>query len=202
MRKLALFSVVFLIFLLPKSALAQKGEGVDMYFGGGTTIAPSASSASGNYFPESLSGGTYLNFGGSFFFKKHLGINAEMAWRAGRATYPEPIFSFNQPYRPIFYDFNGVFAEPLGKHATGEVFGGIGAEGIHFYVPGSSCLGCVNYASSNHFMGDFGGAVRLYVKGNFFVRPEARFYLIHNNFEFSSNHVTRVGVGLGYTFRP
>ena len=197
MRKLALFAVVCLIFLLPKSALAQKGEGVDMYFGGGTTIAPSASSASGNYAPQSLSGGTYLNFGGSFIFKKHFGINAETAWRVSRG-----LWGGYQPYRPLFYDFNGIYAIPMGKHVTAEAFGGIGLESIHFYVPTSSCLGCVNYVSSNHFMGDFGGAARFYIKGNFFVRPEARFYLIRNNFEFSSNHVARVGVGFGYTFRP
>jgi hypothetical protein len=49
-------------------------------------------------------------------------------------------------------------------------------------------------------MADFGGALRLYVRGGFFVRPEAKIYLVNNNQEFSSNHVTRYGVSIGYTF--
>ena len=35
----------------------------------------------------------------------------------------------------------------------------------------------------------------------FFVRPEARFYWINNNTDFSSNHAGRVGATIGYTFR-
>jgi hypothetical protein len=42
--------------------------------------------------------------------------------------------------------------------------------------------------------------LRLYVKGGVFIRPEARFYLVHNNVEFNSNHSTRYGVTLGYSF--
>jgi hypothetical protein len=32
-----------------------------------------------------------------------------------------------------------------------------------------------------------------------FIRPEARFYVIRNNFEFSGNHATRLGVSIGYS---
>ena len=32
-------------------------------------------------------------------------------------------------------------------------------------------------------MGDVGGGIRFYPYGNFFVRPEVRLYLIHNNVE-------------------
>jgi hypothetical protein len=49
-------------------------------------------------------------------------------------------------------------------------------------------------------MGHFGAGVKIYVHGNFFVRPEANFYLIRNNVEFSSAYATRVGASLGYTF--
>ena len=49
-------------------------------------------------------------------------------------------------------------------------------------------------------MGDFGGGIRLYPYGNFFVRPELRLYLINNNQEFSSSHLVRYGVSIGYAF--
>jgi len=55
--------------------------------------------------------------------------------------------------------------------------------------------------SVNHFLGDFGGGVKLYpTNGGFFVRPEARVYVVNNNQEFSSAHATRYGVSIGYTF--
>ena len=54
--------------------------------------------------------------------------------------------------------------------------------------------------SSNHLLGHFGGGIKIYVHGNFFVRPEANFYLIRNNYEFSAGYGTRVGASIGYTF--
>ena len=46
-------------------------------------------------------------------------------------------------------------------------------------------------------MGHFGGGVRYYIYGHFFVRPEAHLYIIKNNQEFSSPYATRVGISLG-----
>jgi hypothetical protein len=52
-------------------------------------------------------------------------------------------------------------------------------------------------------MGHFGGGLRLYVWGNLFVRPEAHFYLIHNNTDFSGPWAARYGASIGYSFgRP
>jgi hypothetical protein len=42
--------------------------------------------------------------------------------------------------------------------------------------------------------------VRYYFLGNFFVRPEANWYYIRNNFEFHSDNVFRAGASVGYTF--
>lgn len=50
-------------------------------------------------------------------------------------------------------------------------------------------------------MGDVGGGIKVYAWRRFFVRPEARFYLINNNTEFSSGHALRYGLSIGYTFR-
>ena len=50
-------------------------------------------------------------------------------------------------------------------------------------------------------MGDFGAGIKFYPKGGFFIRPEARFYLVNNNVDYSSSHVTRFGASIGYTFR-
>lgn len=84
-----------------------------------------------------------------------------------------------------------------------EGLAGIGAESVRFYAGTPSCDiygNCTNYVSSTHFMGDLGGGIRFYPYGNFFVRPEVRLYLVHNNVEFSSGRTVRYGLSIGYTF--
>ena len=49
-------------------------------------------------------------------------------------------------------------------------------------------------------MGAFGAGLKLYPKGGFFVRPEAKLYLVNNNLNFSSAYATRYGLSIGYTF--
>jgi hypothetical protein len=196
LRKLSLVVVLAVPFLLPSSLSAQA---FDVAFGVGTLTAPSASSASGNHQAVSLTGGAYPVFSADLLLKGRLGVSGELAWRAS-----QNIYAGFQPYRPLFYDFNGIYAPMLGKHAAAELMGGIGWESLRFYQPVFTCgfLGCTDFVSSNHFMGHFGGGLRYYFHGNFFVRPEAHVYLIRNNTEFSSPLATRFGVSLGCTFRP
>jgi hypothetical protein len=201
--------VIVCMILMPGMAVAQSG---DVAFGVGTLSAPSASSASGNYYPQSLNGGAFPVFSGDvIFFKHQFGVSGNVAWRASQGNYTvfqpfggalQPIAL--QPYRPIFYDFNGIWAPNRLKRAVPQLEAGIGAESLRFYQGFFSCgfTGCTNYTSSNHFLGHFGGGLKLYVKGGFFVRPEAHLYLVHNNVEVSSGRATRYGISIGYTFRP
>ena len=196
MKKSHLIAAVCVLFLTGVSAYGQQG---DLAFGVSTIIAPSASAdANGNVFP-SLTGGAYPVFSGDvIFFKRQLGFGGDVAWRGSRGSFE------GFPYRPLFYDFNAVWVAPGAKHVTPELAAGIGAESVRFYQNFITCgfTSCTNYTSSNHFMAHFGAGLRLYVKGNFFVRPEAHLYLVHNNVEFSSGRATRLGLSIGYTFRP
>jgi len=196
LKNLALLSGLCACFLMAQPTSAQQ---TDLAFGLSTISAPSASSASGQYSPQSLTGGAYPSFSGDFLIKKHLGVSSEVAWRGGRSFY-QGVY----PFRPVLWDINGIWAPPLGKNFVAEFMAGIGGENIRFYQPFTFCgfTGCTNYVSSNHFMGHIGGGIRAYLFGNFFIRPEAHLYLIHNNFEFSSGRATRFGVSIGYSFRP
>ncbi len=50
-------------------------------------------------------------------------------------------------------------------------------------------------------MGHFGAGIKMYpFAHNFFVRPEAHLYLVHDNQEFSSARAVRYGLSVGYTF--
>lgn len=188
--------VLVLPFLMHSTIRAQE---FDAAFGVGTLTAPSASNASGNHAPISESGGAYPVFSADLLLKRQFGVSGELAWRASRNLY-----AGFQPYRPLLYDFNGIYAPKLGKHAGAELMAGIGWESLRFYQPFLTCgaITCTNFVSSNHFMGHFGGGFRYYVHGHFFVRPEAHLYLVRNNVEFSSPMATRFGVSLGYTFAP
>ena len=196
MRKLSLLAVLVVPFLINGSVHAQQ---FDVAFGVGTLTAPSASSASGNHNPVSLTGGAYPVFSADLLLKGPLGVSGELAWRGSRNLY-----AGFQPYRPLFYDFNGIYAPKLGPHAAAEVMAGIGWESLRFYTGTINCgaISCTDFVSSNHFMGHIGGGFRYYFHGHFFVRPEAHLYMIHNNQEFSSPYATRFGVSLGYTFAP
>ena len=178
-------------------AQAQK---VDLAFGLSTTTAPSASSVSPgdtNHTPVSLTGGAYPGFSGDVQVFRHIGIGAEIFWKASQSDY----FGQGFNYRPVFYDVNAVYSPKLASHTYLELVAGIGALNTRYYT-GQTCgiYTCSNYQSISHFDGDFGGGIKFYPKGGFFVRPEARFYLIHNNQEFSSGRAARYGVSIGYTF--
>jgi hypothetical protein len=196
LKNIALAASLSVLMLAGMAAQAQ----LDVAFGVNTVTSPSAvvSTSTGNVI-QSLGRGAYLGFSGDYLFLLHhsFGVGGEIFWRAAQANY-----GGSQPYRPLFYDFDGVFAPRLTPHIAPELSAGIGAESVRFYTPFQTCsfVSCTNYVSVNHFMADFGGALRFYVRGGFFVRPEAKVYLVNNNQEFSSNHVTRYGVSIGYTF--
>jgi len=193
-KKLAVIAALFVFCLFERNASAQQ---IDAAFGFGSLSSAAGKSSAGLFFPSS-GGGAYPSFSADFLLKRRLGLEGEMSWRASQNLY-----GGFQPYRPIFYSFNAIWAPKLAKPITAELLAGIGGEDIRFYTASGTCnflTGCTNYVSSNHFMGDFGGGIRAYFWRNAFIRPEARLYLIHNNIEFSSGYATRYGVSLGYSF--
>lgn len=194
MKKAISLAVVTIATLLGTVGAQQ----VDAAFGFNAVHATSAADASSSYSPQSIGGGLTPSFSADFLLTHHLGVGAEVSWRASRNVYqPNTV---NIPYRPFFYDFNAIWAPPVNKYITPELMAGIGGANTRFYVAQSCGINCQNYATTNHFLGHFGGGVRLYVKGNFFVRPEAHWYWVHNNNEFSSPYATRFGASIGYTF--
>ena len=176
-------------------AQAQK---IDVAFGVSTLTAPSASSADSSHAPVSLTGGTYPGFSGDVLFWHNLGIGGEIYWKANQGKYGgDPTL----PFRPLLLDANAVYSPKLASHTYLELVAGIGALDTRIY-----CQGCgngynTNYSSDKHFMGDFGAGIKFYPKGGFFVRPEAKLYLVNNNLNFSSARITRFGLSIGYTFR-
>lgn len=197
MRKLAVLITGCALFLLPSFGHAQQA---DIAFGVSTTLSSATYTASQSYPLQALKGGAYAGVSADVIFKHRIGFGGNVNWKTSQG-----IYGGYQPYRPIFYDFNAVFQPRLGKRAGAELQAGIGGESLRFYTNYYTCSyfgGCTNYVSSNHFMGHIGGGVRYYFYHHFFVRPEAHVYFVHNNFEFNSGTIGRVGASIGYTLSP
>lgn len=197
MKKLS-FLAMFSLVALVGAAHAQQLDG---FFGFNAVHATSAPQASSGYSAQSIGGGLTPSLGADFMLRHNFGVGAEFSWRASRNLYNEAALGSQLPFRPFFYDFNGIWLPHLSvsDRVKPELMAGIGGENTRFYVAPSCGGGCQNYATSNHFMGHFGGGLRFYMTKNLFVRPEAHVYLIHNNSEFSSPYATRFGASIGYT---
>ena len=195
MRKFALLATVFSCFLLADFAAAQQA---DAMLGFGTLMSSSKTTADGVIAEK---GGFYPAVSADVIFRQHVGFNFEVAWRGSQGIYGGCVGC--QPYRPILYDFNAVFQPKLSKKVGADLMAGVGAQSTRFYLPYcTSSFGCHNYTSSNHFLVHIGGGVRYYVWNHVFVRPEAHFYRINNNDEFSGGNIVRVGASIGYTIGP
>ena len=195
MRKASLLVLLLGLFVSAHTMHAQQLDGA---FGVFTVTAPSnATLTSTSFTPQSIGGGAFPGFSADYLFKNHLGVQGEVAWRA-----KQNIYGGYQPFRPILYDFNAMYAPYFGKKVEAEVLAGFGGQSARFYNATYNCsfTGCTDYSSSNHLMGHIGGGIRLYVYNRFFVRPEAHVYFVRNNFEFNSSHEERVGVSIGYSF--
>ena len=199
LRKLALLLLMCAFLLVAGFARAQQ---VDIGFGYGITLSSKNSSSSLAYPPPSEKGGTYPSASLQYLLKNHhYGFNAEVAVRRN-----EGLYNGFQRFRPFFYDFNAVFAPRINSKTRADVMAGIGATTILFYNQYEPCspiyTACTPFANSTHLMGHIGGDVRYYFWRRFFVRPEAHLYLIHNNFQFNSAYVARVGASIGFSFHP
>jgi hypothetical protein len=204
LKKLAFLATVFSFFMLANFASAQQA---DAMFGFGTLVSPGAdacgfSSTAQNFVcPEK--GGLYTNIGADVIFHRRLGVGFDATWKAGQGQYGG---DGGQPFRPILFDFNGVYQPRINKKAGLDLMAGIGWQSTRFYgyQPTSGCVyfgAC--YLSSNHFLIDAGAGIRYYVWGHVFVRPEVRYYNIHNNTaDFGSGNVIHLGASIGYTIGP
>ncbi len=149
--------------------------------------------------------GSFGIFGADFMWKKHLGFGGEYSWRFDQGPFaPQE----GVTYRPSFYDFNVVWHPIVVSRVVPEIQGGIGGENNKFYFTQSGCLSgsiaCSTLSqylsSSNHFQVHVSGGVRIYVKGNLYLRPQVDVRWVNNFVEFGSDFVPEYTVAIGYTF--
>jgi outer membrane protein with beta-barrel domain len=181
------------------SALVPFGRAqqIDLAVGGSTLWSTKPLTASQAFLPPAEKGGTYAGASLQYLTERRLGINIEGAFRA-----KEGLYNNYQYYRPALYDVNAVYARPMAPKVRADFMAGVGGETLLFYQQ-TNCIyssGCSTYVNNTHFLVHAGVGVRYYVWKTFFVRPEAHYYFIPNNFEFHSDHVLRFGASIGHTF--
>jgi hypothetical protein len=167
-------------------------------FGTLMSTSPNSASLATSTVPEK--GGLYPTLSADVIFHRRIGFNFEASWRASQGAYGGP---GGQPFRPILFDFNGVFQPKISKKAGADLMGGIGWQDTRFYLPFcTNGFTCNNFTSANHFLVHVGGGIRYYIWNHVFIRPEVHYYHIHNNVEFSSDNIFRAGASIGYTIGP
>jgi hypothetical protein len=178
----------------------------NVYFGLGTAQADSNGQAidafgTGNFVNTPKLTGLFADVGGGVMLTPHLGAGAEISWRAGQGNYS------GLNYRPIFYDFNGIWQPVKTKRFVPEIQAGIGGVKVGFSANQQLCdalVGCSTVSlgaeSSSHFQAHFAVAARLYVTPRIFVRPAVDAHWVNNFFQFGSNWVPQYSLGVGYSF--
>jgi hypothetical protein len=222
MSKLTIRIIPFLFLLLLANVKQAGAQGASAYFGvgsawdtKGTTTNVTPPCPSGNLFDDftgacergPIINGTFGVFGVDYMFKPHFGVNGEYAFRFAQAPFL-PNAGLNM--RPEFYDFNAVW-EPISgsdKRIVPVLEAGLGGARVALYFTQQCSIAGVNCTSStpagfnaNHFQVHAAAGVKLYVKGNLFIKPQFDFHYVTNlTDQFGRDWVPQATISIGYTF--
>ncbi len=200
------FALVALLILFAAFANAQSR--FDAYFGMGTARDGSVLDPFGSGVRTSSLDGVFGAFGGEVFLKPNFGVGAQISLRFAQGNYAA---GYN--YRPIFYDFNGIWTPSLSKRVMPEFQAGFGGANMRVYNPSSPYY---NYStgrystyagSTNHLQLHASAGLRIFVKRHLFVRPQVDYHWVRNlsnpdpnNIpQFNSDSVFAYTVAIGYS---
>lgn len=181
-------------------------EGPEVFFGVGTAMAPSSNNlidtfGTGNPFTTPRMGGTFGKFGADIMIKPSFGIGGEADFKFSQGSYA------GLNYRPMFWDFNGIFAPSRFKRVVPELQAGLGGVNLKFYYSSAYCdqfAGCSTsnqfIESSNHFQFHLGGGIRFYVTHHIFIRPQVDAHWVNNFYQFGSSWVPEYTGSIGWSF--
>jgi hypothetical protein len=187
-------------------AHAQRFDG---YFSVGTMQAeafpyPFIDNNTGESVPAPHMGGVFGTVGGAVMLNPSFGIGAQMSFRFAQGDFA----GFG--YRPIFYDFNGIWTpmiHKIEKHIVPEFQGGVGGVSLRFYDPSMYYYDYnsgryTNFVgSSNHFQLHAAAGLRFKLKPRIWLRPQVDYRWVQNlnvN-EFGSNNVFGYSLAIGFS---
>lgn len=184
-----------------------KAQSLHAYFGMGTVQDGSTGQSldllnTGTPLPTPSMGGVFGTLGGGLMIRPSFGIGGEVTFRFDQGDYA------GLGYRPIFYDFNGIWAPTFGtKRVVPEFQGGLGGVSLRFYGGGeyydpytgqySNFLG-----SYNHFQLHASIGLRFYLSEHIYVRPQFDYRWVNNlSDQFKSDSVPGYNIAIGFDTR-
>lgn len=218
MSKLIIRVIPILAVLLLLSVKGANAQGVSPYFGLGSAFDSSATQggcpsgqipdpigfnqAAGTCTPVNGIGGVFGVFGADFMITPHIGVNGEYAFRFSQSNYM-PAEDLN--VRPGFYDFNAVYQPSSGdKKIVPVLEAGFGGAKISYYETqsaGSLFNQSEFFASTNHFQLHLAAGVKIYFKGDMFVKPQFDYHWVDNlTDQYGRSSVPEFTISIGYTF--
>jgi hypothetical protein len=193
LRRLLSLAVTTAFLLLITANFAHTQE-IDLAATGNTVWSPENKTAAEGFLPPALKGGVFPGATFQYKWNEHEGFNVEGLYR-----YHDAVYDGFQKFRPMMFDANGVYSWKLPHKITLDAMAGIGIDSLIFYNQFYSCgngsAGCTTHLNATHFMVDAGFGLRRYFFRNFFVRAEAHYNFIPNNYEFHSDSLFRISVG-------
>jgi hypothetical protein len=192
--KVLRFAVALSVLLLFFSSFASAQARVDFSFGMGTTQVGSAHQVIQNSFGDILSTphmeGVFGTFGGGVMLNSGYGFGAQVSLRFKQGDFA------GYGYRPIFYDFNGIWTPFKNKLVVPEFQAGFGGLNLRFYDASNPYYdyntGRIStFAGSvNHFQLHAAAGLRFKVKSHIYIRPQVDYHWVPNlTDQFGSNSV-------------
>jgi hypothetical protein len=198
------FAIPSISILILFASLAEAAPQFDVYFGMGTARDGSTDEYldffdTGVYSLSPALDGTFGMFGGGIRLTPSLGFGAEATVRFRQGDYG------GAGYRPVLYDFNGIWTPSLGEYIMPEFQAGLGGLSMRFYDPTSLYYDFwngryTNYVgSSNHLQLHAGAGLRVYVTPRVFIRPQVDYHWVRNNRWFKDNGILAYTLSIGYS---
>jgi hypothetical protein len=205
LKAIRLSVAVASMFLFSTATLSAQSR-IDVYFGMGSAHASSSGlqflDASGNPATTPSLGGVFGIIGGGVFLKPSFGVGAQVSWRFTQGDY------LAYGYRPLFYDFNGIWTPISAKRVMPEFQAGFGGASLRFYNASQPYYdyNTGRYStfagSSNHLQLHLAAGLRFFIKPHLFVRPQLDYHWVRNlTNEFGSNSVPEYTIAIGYSSR-
>jgi hypothetical protein len=213
--KFTLRTILLLALLLLGGVNGAHAQRVSGYFGLGSAKDRAGTTSNtcptGQLFdglicePGPKIGGLFGVFGVDVRFKRHLGINAEYAFHFKQVPFL-PLDSLNM--RPAFYDVNVMWMRVAGKRIAPLLEGGAGGARLGLRSTSTTPITGITNTSSfpagskpNHAQLHFGAGLKIYVRGNIFVKPQFDLHYVFNfKDQFGRNLVPQYTGSVGYTF--
>jgi len=204
MAKNLRFAILVALLLSLFSVFANAQSRFDGYFGIGTATVGSSNDRidfleSGFPLSTPSMDGVFGTFGGALMLKPSLGFGGQVSFRFAQGDYA------GLGYRPIFYDFNGIFTPDLGDRIMPEFQAGLGGVNMRFYDATSPYYdyNTGQYStfagSTNHFQLHAAAGLRIFVTDRVFVRPTLDYRWVKDFHWFGSNSVPEYSIAIGFT---